>query len=212
MPFMHGTQEYLLSNLTTARDFFNWPSLLKFDLSMAHKPGLNLEFGTAGGSSINYLAQQEPYSIFHGFDSFYGLPEAWYCWPAGYFSLNGNLPAVEKNVKLHKGFFNETLPQFLELYKDNVRFLHLDADLYSSTKYVLDKLADRIQPGTVIAFDEYWNYPGWKEHEYKAFQEFVGENYVVYHYIGYASETNLQVSVMIDHIGQPSKLEVALLV
>jgi hypothetical protein len=25
--------------------------------------------------------------------------------------------------------------------------------------------------GTVIVFDEYWNYPGWREHEYKALEQ-----------------------------------------
>ena len=28
-------------------------------------------------------------------------------------------------------------------------------------------------PGTIILFDEYFNYPNWEQHEFKAFQEFV---------------------------------------
>ena len=53
-----------------------------------------------------------------------------------------------------------------------VAFLHLDVDRYSSTRTVLELLGDRIVPGTVIAFDEFFNYPGWREGEYRAFNEF----------------------------------------
>jgi hypothetical protein len=34
-------------------------------------------------------------------------------------------------------------------------------------------LADNIVSGTVIVFDEFYNYPGFEEHEFKAFQEFL---------------------------------------
>lgn len=110
---------------------------------------------------------------------------------------------------LHKGWFNETLADFLSNNPEHIRFLHMDADLYSSTKFVLTALADRIQPNTVIAFDEYWNYPTWLEHEFKAFQEFVKENNVTYHYLGYTTfpNNNLQVSVMIDTIGQTFEID-----
>jgi hypothetical protein len=35
--------------------------------------------------------------------------------------------------------------------------------------------ADRPIPGTIVVFDEYSNYPGWQDCEYKAFMEFVAE-------------------------------------
>jgi len=43
--------------------------------------------------------------------------------------------------------------------------MHMGA--YSSTKTVFDTLADRIVPGTVIVFDEFFNYPGSKRGESK---------------------------------------------
>ena len=55
----------------------------------------------------------------------------------------------------------------------NVAFLHVDCDLYSSTKTVLSFLADRLKPGAVIVFDEYFSYVGWENHEHAAFDEFV---------------------------------------
>jgi hypothetical protein len=76
-------------------------------------------------------------------------------------------------VVLHKGWFCDTLPLFLDEHIESVRFLHVDCDLYSSTKTIFSALADRLVSGTIIVFDEYFNYPGWQECEYKAFMEFV---------------------------------------
>jgi hypothetical protein len=52
--------------------------------------------------------------------------------------------------------------------------------------------------GTVILFDEYFNYPNWERHEFKAFQEFVSERHVKYTYLAFARQ---QVAVRIDSIG-----------
>ena len=60
-----------------------------------------------------------------------------------------SLPKVKENVELHKGWFNESLPPFLEQHPGPVAFIHVDCDLYSSTKTLLDLLAPRIRPGTV---------------------------------------------------------------
>ncbi len=66
--------------------------------------------------------------------------------------------------------------------------MHVDCDIYSSTKTIFDLLASRIVAGTVIVFDEYFNYPGWRHHEYKAFQEFCATSGHSYRYLGYAGE------------------------
>ena len=39
--------------------------------------GLNLEFGVFKGVTISAVAKARPDLIFHGFDSFEGLPEDW---------------------------------------------------------------------------------------------------------------------------------------
>ena len=95
-------------------------------------------------------------------------------WRSGFAkgAFAGDLPVVPNNVKLIKGWFDETLPSFVSSNLDPVSLLHVDCDLYSSTKTIFELLAKRIVPGTVIVFDEYWNYPGWKVHEHKAFAEF----------------------------------------
>lgn len=102
-----------------------------------------------------------------------GLPEDWegQADPAGEpfskgaFSLGGNLPAVESNVELVKGLFSDSLPPFLAEHAAKpeltVSYLHVDCDLYAGAKDVFTILNDRIQSGTVIIFDELFNYPSW---------------------------------------------------
>jgi hypothetical protein len=94
------------------------------------------------------------------------------------------LPRVRANCELVVGWFDQTLPGFLESHPQPVAFLHVDSDLYSSASYVLDCLRDRIRPGTIILFDEYFNFPGWQQDEFRAWQEFVDRNHVEYEYIG----------------------------
>ena len=72
----------------------------------------------------------------------------------------------------------------------------------NSSKYVLDQLADRMRVGTVIMFDEYYNYPNWREHEYKAWQEFVVEHKIGYRYAGF-STMRYHAAVQITSIGTP---------
>ena len=62
-------------------------------------------------------------------------------------------------------------------------FLHLDCYLYRSAKAVFDGLGDRIGSGTVIVLRQYFNYPGWRNHEYRAFQELVERRAFRYRYL-----------------------------
>jgi predicted O-methyltransferase YrrM len=162
-------------------------------------PGLVLEFGVAGGQSINFIAGQVGGDKVYGFDSFEGLPEAWTAsYRAGHFAQA--LPEVADNVELVVGLFDKSLPAFLQEHPGDVSFMHVDCDLYSSTRTIFELLAPRIRPGTVIVFDEYFNYPTWRDHEHKAFMEFVEKHQVAFRYLG-AVNCNKQVAVQIDAIG-----------
>lgn len=151
--------------------------------------GLILEFGVAGGVSTRLIASNAEPRTVHGFDSFEGLPGDWAGTheQKGRYTQHGKLPKVPRNVTLHKGWFDQTLPGFLAKNPGPCSFINVDCDVYDSSKYVLDQLADRIVPGTVIMFDEYYNYPNWREHEYKAWQEFVTERKLTYRYIGFST-------------------------
>ena len=156
-------------------------------MKLKHKPNtLWLEFGVASGISINYISTFTNDKVY-GFDSFEGLPEKWRDgFDKGAFTNNGNLPNVNMNVELIKGWFNETLLTFIQTYNKKVSFIHMDADLYSSTKYVFEILKDYIDKDCVIIFDELVNYPGFDGDtgELKAFYEFIAENKVDYEWIG----------------------------
>jgi adenylosuccinate synthase len=64
---------------------------------------------------------------------------------------------------------------------------------------VLNALSRRIVAGTVIVFDEYFNFPGWEQDEFRAWQEFVAENRVKYEYLGFVS-SHQEVAVRIISI------------
>lgn len=144
--------------------------------SHAKNKSLWLEFGVCSGRTINLISKCTDNKVY-GFDSFYGLPEDWgNHQQKGSYSREGNLPSVNHNVELVVGLFGDTLDSFLEEHKGPIAYLHLDADLYSSTKFVLDKLCDRIVEGTVISFDEIYNYSEYMDHEIKAWVEFCNEH------------------------------------
>lgn len=157
------------------------------DLKLKHKPNtLWLEFGVASGNTINYISKFTDRKVF-GFDSFEGLPEYWReGFDKGAFTTNGKLPKVNNNVKLIKGWFNETLEQFIKNRNKKISFIHIDVDLYSSTKYILNTLKDYIDNDCVIVFDELVNYDGFdgETGELKALFEFINEHNVKYKWIG----------------------------
>jgi len=144
-----------------------------------------LEFGVFEGKTISVLRKKldESFKLF-GFDSFEGLPEDWVCEDGsvagygvcrkGYFSTDGNIPQVE-DVTFFKGWFENTIGNYLEIAKP-IALLHVDCDLYSSTKTVLYNLNDFIVPNTIIVFDE-WIFNGsgdqHSNHEQKCFYEWV---------------------------------------
>jgi hypothetical protein len=159
--------------------------------------GAVCEFGVALGHSITQIAELFPNRTIHGFDSFEGLPEPFAQVGAGGYSTLGCLPSVPGTVKLHKGWFEDTLPDFVAELQGPIAYLHIDCDLYSSTKTVLDHLGPHIVSGTVIVFDEYLAFEGWEDHEYKAFQEFIAESGHTYSYIGFSRKL-ATVAVVID--------------
>jgi hypothetical protein len=125
---------------------------------------------------------------FYGFDSFEGLPEAWSLYEAGEFDLGGEQPEMPENVTLVRGWFNDSLPTFLEEHPEPIAFVHIDCDLYTSTKTVLDLLAARLVPGSQIVLDDFMYMPGWQREEHLAFFEFVAAHNWDFEYTGYSSD------------------------
>ncbi len=182
---LQDTTDYVSQKMMQVNSFEYFMDVLSFGLEQVRNAnGLYLEFGVFSGHTINHIADRVKNTVY-GFDSFEGLPERWRdSLDAGHFKVK-TLPDVRSNVTLVKGWFDQTLPEFLIKHSGDVSFLHVDCDLYSSTKTIFSCLAPRIKPGTVIVFDEYFNYPGWREGEFKAFQELVAAECLEFEYLSY---------------------------
>jgi O-methyltransferase len=131
-----------------------------------------LEFGVAEGFSFKWWVEHntDSASRFYGFDTFTGLPEAWDQFKAGDMSVGGNFPKInDSRVEFVKGIFQDTLPAFLKNFNDSRRkLIHLDADLYTSTLYVMASLAPYLKDGDILMFDEF----GVPTHEFLAYYNF----------------------------------------
>lgn len=177
--------------------FKNRFELLDFSIkSTTVQNGLWLEFGVYTGSTILYIADRIE-SLIYGFDSFQGNPDDWRSdHRKGEFALS-KIPDFPPKVKIVKGWFEESLPRFVKEHKEPISFIHIDCDLYSSTRTVLYTLRDRLSSGSIIVFDEFFNYPGWQNHEFRAFMEFANSTDLKYEYIGYVCNHS-QVAVRVQ--------------
>jgi Methyltransferase domain len=137
--------------------------LYDFVNQRANGPITLLEFGVYQGESMRtWLAlNQHPKSMFHGFDSFEGLPEDWqhmsgWVTPKGAFGVKGEPPSIhDSRLTWHKGWYQETLPTFLKGFGgDGQLVIHMDSDLYSSTLYVLTQLAP-VLSDSLMVFDDF---------------------------------------------------------
>ncbi len=131
---------------------------------------LGVELGRSAFFLSTYLPKDGKFFLF---DSFEGLPEDWVVsdkrtrpkeiWACA-------TPTFEDpRLIVVEGWFEDTLPH--AAMTGPLGLLHIDSDLYSSAKTILERLNDQIVPGTVILFDELWGYPNWAEGEYKALME-----------------------------------------
>ncbi len=164
--------------------------------------GMALEFGVYRGESLRKIVAARPDKQVYGFDSFEGLPEFWLPDhqpgrfgpddPAG---VKGapDVPGAEFVV----GWFDQTLPGFMETRPGPVAFLHVDSDLYSSARTVLEHVGPRLVPGSVVVFDEYFNYPNWRDHEFRAWTEYVERTGTRFSYLAYTADA-VSVSIRIE--------------
>jgi len=159
-----------------------------------------LEFGVYRGKSFNWWIHHcdHPKSRFYGFDTFEGLPENW-----GTLYNKGDMLADMPDIhdprgRFIKGLFQQSLPDFLltshrDLSKDNRKIIHLDADLFSSTLFVLTSFAPFLRKGDILMFDEF-NVPN---HEFFAFRIFCDAYYIKTRLVG-AVNNYFQVALMVE--------------
>ncbi|MFC2129195.1 class I SAM-dependent methyltransferase [Bacteroidota bacterium] len=137
-----------------------------------------LEFGVSKGSSFKWWMERIKHkdARFYGFDTFTGLPEDWGPFKAGDMDNGNKPPEIDDNRhSFYQGLFQQTLIPFLAEYKStNRKVIHMDADIYSATLYVLTLITPYLNPGDIIFFDEF-NVP---MHEFKAFSEWQKAFYI----------------------------------
>lgn len=164
-----------------------------------------LEFGVYTGNSLrrfsNFYDNFGIKKIFFGFDSFKGLPEEKLdsnnpgYWDAGAFSgvseeqVKNSLPFVN----LKSGWFEDTLNQqtLEEIIKHKVGLIHIDCDIYTSTKQVLKWLVTNnlLEDGTIIIYDDWGGHYDKKVGEFecgegKAHKEICQEYNLIFDFIG----------------------------
>ncbi|MFC2080072.1 class I SAM-dependent methyltransferase [Bacteroidota bacterium] len=137
-----------------------------------------LEFGVSKGVSFKWWMNkiQHKDARFYGFDTFSGLPEDWGPFKKGDMDNGDSCPEIDDTRHtFFQGLFQQTLIPFLADYKSNKRkVIHMDADIYSATLYVLTLITPYLNTGDIIFFDEF-NVP---MHEFKAFSEWQKAFYV----------------------------------
>jgi predicted O-methyltransferase YrrM len=128
--------------------------------------GVAVEFGVGTGESTRILAEHLPVI---GFDSGEGLPEDWRPgFPKGSFAHGiPNIP----NAPIVVGWFADTLPTF-DFTNHHIGLVHIDCDLYSSTRTALNHIGPHLKPGVYIVFDEWHGYPEAEQSEQRAWREY----------------------------------------
>jgi hypothetical protein len=162
-------------------------------IQFSNEQTLWLEFGVYKGSTINKISEYSSSTVY-GFDSFEGLPTDWRPkYSKGAFSLEGQMPEVRQNVRLVKGWFEDTLKPFLETQQKKISFLHIDSDLYSSAKYILDTCREYFTDNCMVVFDELVNFEYFedKNSELMAFYDFIQETQIPWKWVGMEGELNL---------------------
>jgi hypothetical protein len=183
------TARFITENMPHVRYYEDRWALLEHAISEVSADGIYTEFGVFQGASLKFIAARTDRHVF-GFDSFEGLPEDWVLnFDKERFKVK-NLPNVASHVNLVKGWYDDTVPKFAADNDEPIAFSHIDCDLLSSTKTIFDHLGERLKPGSVIVFDEFFNYPGWRiDGEYPAFVQFIEETGKEFKYIGYTGNS-----------------------
>jgi O-methyltransferase len=168
----HGKVDY--NDFPTKKDYTLRFGLFDYVLKRLGGQPINyMEFGVFDGETFHRWMQQQshPDSRFYGFDTFDGLPEEWSGNAVGAFTQHGRVPALrDSRGRFIQGFFQDTFGPFLKTFEDNrPKVILLDADLYSSTLFVLTSLAPLLRKGDILIFDEFSS----KLHEFRAYNDFL---------------------------------------
>lgn len=141
----------------------------------AYKEKLCLEMGVWKGTSLNYLSSKWKNQTWWGFDTFKGINDSFafeWKYSRDMKSFQTEIPSLNDNCNLVVGEIESTINDWCLEHKDGyITFLNLDLDVYRSTLYSLIKLNDFFVPGSIIRFDEMfdWRYLGFESSDINVF-------------------------------------------
>lgn len=119
----------------------------------AEQDGLWLEFGVYTGSTIKQMEEARTNGVVFGFDSFKGAPEDQ--GGVNNHDLLGSPPFPETDrIKWVTGWFDETLPNFLQGTDEDVSLIHMDTHRIGSSKTVFDSIRSWLRKGVVIVIND----------------------------------------------------------
>ena len=183
--------KWIFSLPTLPKIFFNRLDFFDAVIKLSDNSRPFYEFGVWNGVSFQYLINA--FKKGFGFDTFSGLPEAWYNMPKGSYSSFGAVPRIEGGEFI-VGKFEDTLPDFFSKERPMASLINFDADLYSSTLCALNYSNKVIDEKTILIFDELIMNENWEQDEFKALNEFCDNSGFTYEVIAFSFSTK-QVAV-----------------
>ncbi len=121
--------------------------------------GQTAEVGVYQGGTANLIASILPNRKLYLFDTWSGMPEVEII--DGHKEGDFNCSLLEtklflkkhKNIEYHKGCFPDTINE--DIIMQSFSLVHIDVDLYSSTKHAINFFWPRMVQGGIIVFDDY---------------------------------------------------------
>jgi hypothetical protein len=144
--------------------------------AQSDRPGAFAEVGVYQGGSAKLISEAKGDKVFHLFDTFEGLPGATEAdrgihrqqqYACSLDSVQTYLDGYE-NLFFHKGLFPESAAG---LEEPAYAFVHIDVDLYESTRGCLEYFYSRLSPGGILLSHDYSMLAGVR----KAFGEFFAD-------------------------------------
>ena len=175
--------KWIFSLPTLPKIFFNRLDFFDAVIKLSDNSRPFYEFGVWNGVSFQYLINA--FKKGFGFDTFSGLPEAWYNMPKGSYSSFGAVPRIEGGEFI-VGKFEDTLPDFFSKERPMASLINFDADLYSSTLCALNYSNKVIDEKTILIFDELIMNENWEQDEFKALNEFCDNSGFTYEVIAFS--------------------------
>jgi hypothetical protein len=89
------------------------------------------------------------------------------------------LGASDENLTLLKGWFDQTIPNNMELF-DNLDILRIDSDFYESVLFCLRTLFPKLNSGGLVILDDWaWN-PKGVQSAFDEYSKEIGESFKIY--------------------------------